>query len=103
MSKLKLRPDTKLPTPEEDAAITAAAKAAPDTMLLDGDDVVLIPLDELKKRGRPVASSTKTRITIRCSPEVVDAFRATDSGWQTRMDAALKVCLKHHKPADVKF
>lgn len=103
MSKLKLRPGTKLPTPEEDAAITAAAKSDPDTMLLDGDNVVLAPLDEIRKRGRPVASTTKTRITIRCSPEVVDAFRATGSGWQTRMDAALKDWLKHHKPADVKF
>lgn len=103
MSKLKLRPGTKLPTHEEDAAITAAAQSDPDTVLLDGDDVVLVPFDELKKRGRPVASSTKTRITIRCSPEVVNAFKATGSGWQTRMDAAMKDWLKNHSPADIKI
>lgn len=102
MSKLKLRPGTKLPTPEEDAAITAAALSDPDTMLLDGDDVVLVPFEELKKRGRPLASSTKTRITIRCSPEVISAFRATGKGWQTRIDAALLDWLKHNNPGNAK-
>jgi uncharacterized protein (DUF4415 family) len=50
------------------------------------------------RRGRPVSSNPKTRITIRCSPEVVEAFRATGNGWQTRMDEALKDWLKKHKP-----
>ncbi|MFX2609540.1 BrnA antitoxin family protein [Enterobacter mori] len=64
-------------------------------------------LNEGKKiirRGRPVSDlPTKKLTTIRYSPEVVDAFKATGKGWQTRMDAALKDWLKHHKPADVKF
>ncbi|WP_158892123.1 MULTISPECIES: BrnA antitoxin family protein [unclassified Pseudomonas] len=51
------------------------------------------------RRGRPQASVTKERITIRLSPHVVDAFRATGSGWQTRMDAALKDWLKTHSPS----
>ncbi|MBF0182221.1 MAG: BrnA antitoxin family protein [Magnetococcales bacterium] len=33
---------------------------------------------------------TKERITIRLSREVLDAFRATGSGWQSRVDDALK-------------
>lgn len=40
----------------------------------------------------------KARITIRLSPEVVTTFRATGSGWQTRIDAALKDWLKTHTP-----
>ncbi|TKI02428.1 BrnA antitoxin family protein [Martelella alba] len=99
MSKLKLRPGTILPTPEEDKAITKAALSDPDTMLLDGDNVKLESFKELKKRGRPVAVTTKTRITIRCSPEVIEAFKATGSGWQTRMDNALKDWLKHNSPS----
>ena len=39
---------------------------------------------------------TKERITIRLSPKVVESFRATGSGWQTRMDAALQDWLKTH-------
>lgn len=48
-------------------------------------------------RGRQIAP-TKERITIRLSPDVVDTFRATGAGWQTRVDTALKDWLKTHKP-----
>lgn len=54
---------------------------------------------EAKLRGRPKAEVTKERITIRLSPEVVQSFRATGNGWQTRVDAALKDWLKTHSPA----
>ena len=42
---------------------------------------------------------TKFATTIRLSPEVMDAFKATGAGWQTRIDAALKDWLKTHKLA----
>ncbi|WP_415033133.1 BrnA antitoxin family protein [Azonexus sp.] len=54
---------------------------------------------EAKLRGRPKANVIKERITIRLSPEVVQSFRATGDGWQTRVDAALKDWLKTHSPA----
>lgn len=50
-------------------------------------------------RGRPKAAVTKERITIRLSKEVVDRFRSSGDGWQTRVDAALKDWLKTHSPA----
>jgi len=49
-----------------------------------------------KLRGRPKAAITKERITIRLSPDVLGAFRATGQGWQTRVDAALRDWLKTH-------
>jgi uncharacterized protein (DUF4415 family) len=54
---------------------------------------------QAKLRGRPKAAATKERITIRLSPEVVETFRASGAGWQTRVDAALKDWLKTHSPA----
>lgn len=57
-------------------------------------------LAKLKMRG-PQRTPTKERITIRLSPDVVERFRATGGGWQTRVDAALKDWLKSHKPAKV--
>lgn len=54
---------------------------------------------QAKLRGRPKAAVTKERITIRLSPDVVGAFRATGDGWQTRVDAALRDWLKSHSPA----
>ena len=35
-------------------------------------------------------SPTKERITIRLSRDVVERFRATGDGWQTRVDTALQ-------------
>ena len=54
---------------------------------------------QAKQRGRPKAEVTKERITIRLSPDVVGAFRATGDGWQTRIDTALKDWLKTHSIA----
>jgi uncharacterized protein (DUF4415 family) len=45
------------------------------------------------------AATTKERITIRLTRSVVDQFRATGDGWQTRLDAALLDWLKDHSPA----
>ena len=53
-------------------------------------------LAKLNVRGAQKAP-IKERITIRLSPEVVQGFRATGDGWQTRVDAALKDWLKSHK------
>ncbi len=55
-------------------------------------------LAKIKVRG-PQKAPVKERITIRLSPEVVQPFRATGDGWQTRVDAALKDWLKSHTPA----
>ena len=100
----KLKPGTIFPTDEEDEKIRQAVASDPDAMLLEGDDVKLVSLKKVIKarRGRPVADTTKTRITIRHSPEVVAAFKATGRGWQSRMDTALKDWLKHHNPAELK-
>ena len=42
-------------------------------------------------------SPTKERVTIRLSRDVVERFRATGDGWQTRVDTALQDWLKKHK------
>lgn len=54
---------------------------------------------KLGVRG-PQHAPTKERITIRLSQDVVQRFRATGEGWQTRVDAALRDWLKSHKPAN---
>ena len=50
-------------------------------------------------RGRPKMESPKQALTVRYDAEVVDAFKATGKGWQTRMNEALKDWLKTHSPA----
>lgn len=55
-----------------------------------------------KTRGRPVGSTkddSKQAVTVRYSPDVLEAFRATGAGWQARMNEALKDWLQTHSPA----
>lgn len=90
----KLKPGTIVPTREEDDPINRGIAADPDTYELGIAD-----LKQMKKIGRPKAEVTKERITIRLSPDVVEAFKASGTGWQTRIDTALKDWLKTHRPA----
>jgi uncharacterized protein (DUF4415 family) len=50
---------------------------------------------KLGVRG-PQKAPTKERITIRLSREVVERFRESGGGWQTRVDEALREWLKKH-------
>jgi len=48
------------------------------------------------KRGRPASLNPKSHVNLRLDAEVVNAFRASGEGWQTRLNAALKDWLKTH-------
>ena len=52
--------------------------------------------DKLVRRGRPRAERTKMSLTVRYDSDIVDAFRATGPGWQTRMNDALRDWLRSH-------
>ena len=47
-----------------------------------------------KQRGRPAGSGNKVSTTIRFDVEVLEAFKATGAGWQTRMNDVLREWLK---------
>jgi len=51
----------------------------------------------IRRRG-PQKAPTKQMVSIRLSPEVVEAFRSTGNGWQGRVDAALQDWLRTHRP-----
>jgi len=42
------------------------------------------------RRGRPRAGKTKVSTTIRLDADIVETFRAQGSGWQSRINAALR-------------
>ena len=80
-----------LPTAKEESAIRAGVAADPDTYELTDTE-----FRQLKRMGRPPAATTKERVTMRLSRDVVARFRAAGPGWQTRIDAALKEWLEMH-------
>ncbi len=47
-------------------------------------------------RGRPKSEVTKSAVTIRYDQQVLDYFRATGKGWQTRMNEVLKEYVSSH-------
>ena len=52
----------------------------------------------LKPRGRPKAPATKAHVNIRLDADVLEAFKATGRGWQTRINRVLREWLKDKKP-----
>lgn len=89
------KPKLHLPTPEEDAAIQRGIDQDPDTF---------IPTDSqfsrMKRRGgRPKLEHPKILLTVRYDADIVERFRATGEGWQTRMNNALREWLSNHSLA----
>jgi uncharacterized protein (DUF4415 family) len=76
-----------IPTEAEDAAITAAALSDPDAQPLTDDE--LAQFTPARKRGRPAKANPKVAVNLRLDEAVVNAFKATGDGWQTRINAAL--------------
>jgi len=56
----------------------------------------LIRKGKVVRRGKrgPQKAPTKKLISLRLSPEVVEHFKATGPGWQTRIDGALRESIK---------
>ncbi|MBY0484093.1 BrnA antitoxin family protein [Nitrosomonas sp.] len=85
MSKKLIRP-----TDIEEAQINAAALADPDNLPLTEKE-----FQQFRRTpGRPQGSGKKEQVTIRIDTEILEQFRATGSGWQTRINDALRDWIK---------
>jgi uncharacterized protein (DUF4415 family) len=95
MSKISKRPTILMPTAEEDRAITAAAKSDPDAQPLTPKQLKsMVPIRAL--RGRPKSEHKKLLVSVRYSQEVVEFFKSTGEGWQSRMDGVLRQYVARH-------
>ena len=101
-------------TDEEEARIQAQIAADPDNYESTDEELAQAKpmaeaLPELhaalmaeiakRKAGRPKAAVTKQTIAIRLDPEVLEAFKATGPGWQTRMNEALREWIERQRAA----
>lgn len=70
--------------------------------LSNADPALFRPFSELpaslkaKLPGRPRKDNPKVFTGIRLDADILDAFKATGKGWQTRMNDALRDWLKAH-------
>jgi len=101
-----------LPTEQEEAEINAGISANPDTFELTEDNFRRMrPASEVlpelfgaelaaemlkPKGGWPKSESPKIFTGIRLDTDVLEAFRATGKGWQTRINEALNEWLSEH-------
>ena len=68
-----------------------AAEVLPKLFGKDAANELLRP-----KRGRPFSASPKEHVNIRLDADIVRTFKGTGSGWQTRLNDALRDWLKAH-------
>ena len=88
------------------AAIAAAPDKVKDTECpYDPNDATSVATFWAKGKVRlpgqrgPQKRPTKVAVTVRYSPEVVEYFKETGEGWQTRMNDALRAYVKRHRAA----
>jgi uncharacterized protein (DUF4415 family) len=83
------KPRIVMPTPEEDAEITAAAEADPDNPPWP-DEMI-----RNARRGRPplAPAARKRQVTVMLDPDVIERLKAGGRGWQTRLNATLRKAL----------
>lgn len=95
MSKISKLPTVRMPSAEEDKAITAAARSDPDAQPLTPKQLKsMLPIKAL--RGRPKSENKKLLVSVRYSQEVVEFFKSTGDGWQSRMDGVLRQYVARH-------
>ncbi|MFC4521869.1 BrnA antitoxin family protein [Cupriavidus pinatubonensis] len=81
-------------TPQEEAAIARGIAADTDTFVPSDEEFAQMK----PRRGRPKLSVRKELVSVRYDIEILEAFRATGDGWQTRMNDALRDWLRTHRP-----
>ncbi len=62
--------------------------------IYDGDRLIRPANGTLTKPGRPKSADPKRQVTLRLDSVVIEGFRATGPGWQSRINDALRKVLK---------
>jgi uncharacterized protein (DUF4415 family) len=92
-------------TDEQNAALIAAADSDPDNPPLSDEQLRRMrPAYQVRpelaaralrrERGRPRAEKPKQQVTLRIDRDVIEKFRATGQGWQSRINEALRKAAK---------
>lgn len=58
-----------------------------------GGKVIRKAVGTFSHPGRPVSANPKKQVTLRLDPDVIEAYRKTGKGWQSRINAELRKAL----------
>ena len=58
-----------------------------------GETLIRPATGTLKALGRPISENPKKQVILRLDPDVLEGFRATGKGWQSRINAELRTAL----------
>lgn len=72
------------------AAPFTVAKAAPPMLTIKAEIDAAPALSVKSKPGPKPSGSSKTLLSLRVDPDVIEWFKAAGPGWQSRMNAALR-------------
>lgn len=64
-----------------------------DAAYYKGDKLVRPAKGALTQPGRPPKENPKKLVSLRLDPDVIEKFRATGKGWQSRINAELRKAL----------
>lgn len=79
---------------DPDDAPEWSAEVADRAALWDGDRLLKPAQGTLTRRGRPKLDNPKRQVTLRLDSDVIDRFRETGPGWQSRINDALRKAIK---------
>jgi uncharacterized protein (DUF4415 family) len=89
MSRTSVKRSIRVPSDAENREILRGAKADPDAKPLTSTQLKrMVPIGAIL--GRPRSESPKQLVSIRYSQEVLEYFRSSGAGWQSRIDGVLK-------------
>lgn len=89
----------------DDADVEWTEEMVRSAAVYDGEKLVKEPTAKLGPKGlvplapgenglgRPRVANPKRQVTLRLDPDVLDKFRATGKGWQSRINAELRKAL----------
>jgi uncharacterized protein (DUF4415 family) len=103
------REDIERTTPEEDAAVHAAALRDPDNPPLTDEQLAQFRrMEDVRpdlvrrfrgQRGPQKSKPLKQQVSLRLDPDIIAHFKKRGPGWQSRINATLRKTLKLPKLA----
>jgi uncharacterized protein (DUF4415 family) len=89
MLKTTVKRSIRMPSDAENREILRGAKADSNAKPLTASQLKrMVPIKSIL--GRPKLESPKQLVSIRYSQEVLEYFRSSGAGWQSRIDGVLK-------------